>query len=336
MKNLIIIGNGFDLAHDLKTNYTDFKSDIKEHPEKYEILSINNNLLLASLLNGDKELWSDIESAYFDILVHIKDRVYLQNNYSPVNRYTTVKHMNDDFEKIKEALCLYLLSQEKNFSPIVNYQNLFNEFNGRDTVVVNFNYTKTVSEYLLDKDIELIHIHGELEKEDNPIIFGYAADHKESKKLLTQNNNDFVRNIKKFNYLFTNNETLLKKHLNSEEYNVFVLGHSCGISDGLVLSQIFMSSKIHQIIPFYFKDKVGYFNTMVNLDRVVDDYSELEKDRKSFNKLLSFPDSHVMPQKKEDPDLVEYLSNILNRKLPLEEKLNVMMEADRSANEFNF
>ena len=30
MKNLIIVGNGFDLAHNLETNYSDFKNDIKK------------------------------------------------------------------------------------------------------------------------------------------------------------------------------------------------------------------------------------------------------------------------------------------------------------------
>jgi hypothetical protein len=321
MKNLIIIGNGFDLAHGLKTNYSDFKTDIKNHPEKYGIQMSFDNYLLKSLLKDDNELWSDIEATYFDILVNFDNKSHLRKYYHPIETYKSIKLLNDDFEKIKDFLSIYLFEQEQKFKSINNYQKIFNEFNNKDTVIVNFNYTKTVKHYINERKIKLIHIHGELNKENNPIIFGFAANHEESKKLLIENDNNYVRNIKKFNYLFTNNESLLKKHLQSDEYNVFILGHSCGISDRLILSQIFNSKNIHEIIPFYHLNMNGYFNTMVNVDRIIDDYSKSEKDKKSFNKLLSFPRSYKMPQRDNDINLVGYLNKILEKKLPKEKHL---------------
>ena len=38
------------------------------------------------------------------------------------------------------------------------------------------------------KNSRLIHNHGELENEENPMIFGYATTCEESKKLLDRNN----------------------------------------------------------------------------------------------------------------------------------------------------
>ena len=321
MRNLIIIGNGFDLAHDLKTSYPDFKADVKEKGEKYDLPHIiSTNYLLQSLLNDEFDLWSDIEVTYFNILTNFNDRAYLQKYYNGVHKYRNIKGLNDSFEKIKKYLEIYLTEIEQGFAKIRNYEKIFQELDNDKTVVVNFNYTNTVKNYISHTNIELIHIHGELNNTENPIIFGFAAEDEESKKLLVENENGFVRNIKKFNYLFTNNEELLKEHLKSKEFNVFVLGHSCGISDRLILGQILNSKGVHQIIPFYFRDTNGYFNTMVNIDRIIDDYSKSKEDKKSFIKLLSFPNSYKMPQAIDDSELVNYLKNILSKKLPNEKK----------------
>lgn len=50
MKNLIIIGNGFDLAHNLKTSYSDFKNDVITYTEEPAAKSLGRNHLLTSLV----------------------------------------------------------------------------------------------------------------------------------------------------------------------------------------------------------------------------------------------------------------------------------------------
>ncbi len=327
MKNIIIIGNGFDLAHGLKTKYSDFINNIKESPHKYDIESIDNpnNRMLEILLECKKDLWSDIECVYYDILTNLNNKSYMRRTYNIARDYTDVIELNQDFNKIKQWLCQYLKEEEAKFVFIENYDHFFDNLKRKDSVILNFNYTKTVREYIKNRDfdIDLIHIHGELSNPDNPIIFGFAAGNEESKKLLTENNNNYVLNIKKFNYLFTNNEEKLKKHLEeSPEFNVFILGHSCGISDKLILSQILNSKGIYKIYPFYFKDRDGYFDTMVNIDRIIDDYSKQDKENASFNKLVSFPNSYQMPQVETDSKLADYLKNILDEELPLEKRRN--------------
>lgn len=138
--------------------------------------------------------------------------------------------------------------------------------------------------------------------------------------LLTFPNQLYMQDISIINYPEFYNEAKLNEHLQSEEYNVYILGHSCGISDGLILSQIFNSQNIHQIIPFYFKDRMGYFDTMVNVDRIIDDYSKEKSSNKSFEKLISFPNSHPMPQREDDELLVDFLKNIVDNPMPLENR----------------
>ncbi len=324
MRNLIIVGNGFDLAHDLKTSYSDFLKDINVSKIKYGAPSIksNTNALLEAFFSSKDGIWSDIESIYFDILRNLNNSAYLQNMYGRVYHYNDSKELNKHFEDIKQCLHQYLVEEEKKFVKNENYKNLFNCFSGKDSVIVNFNYTNTVKKYLneIDSDINLIQIHGELNEINNPIIFGYAADNQESKELLSENDNNYIRNIKKFNYLFTKNEELLKNHIESEEFNVFILGHSCGVSDKLILSQILNSKAIHKIYPFYYNDRDGYFNTMVNIDRIIDDYSKEVTEVKAFSKLVTFPKCHKMPQVEFDEKLVKFLKSILDIPLPKEKE----------------
>jgi hypothetical protein len=324
MKNIIIVGNGFDLAHGLATKYSDFIKDIELNPSKYGLINIDlsDNRLLISLNRLNKTYWSDIEYVYFDILTNFNNKSYLQSKYLTVHAYREILQLNQDFDSIKMWLCQYLKEEESKLKRIENYEIFFDKFNNKDTIVLNFNYTNTVNSYINFKinDIKLIHIHGELENERNPIIFGFAAGNEESKELLNKNDNTFVKNIKKFNYLYTRNEEMLKEHLKSEEYNVFILGHSCGISDKLILNQIFNSDGVYKIYPFYFHNRDGYFETMVNIDRIIDDYSKKERDKMTFNKLVSFPNSFKMPQKEIDSNLSIFLNNILNKKLPKEQQ----------------
>lgn len=112
----------------------------------------------------------------------------------------------------------------------------------------------------------------------------------------------------------------MNEHLESEEFNVFVLGHSCGISDRLILKQIFSSKGVYRIIPFYYKDRSGYFQTMVNIDRIIDDYSKSKEEKMTFKKLFPFPKSYKMPQREHDDELKTYLSTILNDLMPKEKK----------------
>lgn len=331
MKNLIIIGNGFDLAHDLKTSYTDFINDIEKNPTKYKFKDQHSFPgLIQVLINRNKGLWSDIEYLYFNILSNL-DNIDKLTNFQGVISYSVIE-LNRDFAVIKNCLEIYLKEKERNFIENHNYKNFFSCFK-EDTVILNFNYTNSVRKYLVACNLEheLIHIHGELENDSNPIIFGFAADNDESKQLLVKNDNNFVRNIKKFNYLYTNNDERLKKHLESDEFNVFILGHSCGISDKLILRDIFNSKGVHKIYPFYFKDRDNYFDTMVNIDRIIDDYTKENEKDKAFNKLVSFPDCYPMPQKENDGEFIPFLSKILNKKLPKENSLEELNKINSSA-----
>ncbi|MGE0021550.1 MAG: AbiH family protein [Draconibacterium sp.] len=323
MYNLVIIGNGFDLAHDLKTSYRHFLNHVNKNariePDKYSDLlrdefigifrakqsvrrdqKIFKNTIVQELLNlGHLNNWSDIEFHYFKLI----------NAANTKN----INSINNEFEQIKNHLKIYLSNEQNGFKAIESYEFFFSKLNHHNTLILNFNYTNTVEKYLEKyKNIKHIAIHGELNNEDNPMIFGFAASDAESKVLIDRNEEGYMRNIKKLNYMFTNNDKELKSLMDdSRKFDVIILGHSCGVSDRLILSEIFNHKKLNSITPFYFKNREGYLQTIINIDRIIDDYTKKNKEDKSFNKLENYPQCFSMIQHNSTSDEITKFKNYI-------------------------
>ena len=343
MKNLIIIGNGFDKAHNLKTTYNEFIEDLfnnyfddyQKYPNIFSgrppgITSYGDlirlirkgsrpdfkNKFIGTLLEGFANYnWCDIEYKYFSALMKCA------NKDESSGYCNNPKQLNDDFEVVKNHLSDYLIIEEKKAVKIEPYEHLFNLFinaSGRypgNSLILNFNYTRIVEN--LYKDVikcPIINIHGTLEDEKNPMIFGYAADYEESRELHSQKDNEYMKNIKKYLYSRTNNKNKLNRFLGKNEkkpyhsatIDVFILGHSCGLSDNLILKEIFNHDSINSIKVFYYENYENYFDVQVNMDRIMNDDIKLEK-------LETFSNSHRMPQWNDDEakiqDFIKYIEN---------------------------
>lgn len=330
MHNLLIIGNGFDLAHDLPTNYPRFieymiEEIIKDSQKYKEIVQItpsvinsveafNNNFKIMHHMNFKniffKTLyenyktnnWSDIESLYYEELSAIA-----KNN----SKYQSPKQLNDEFEQIKICLESYLsLDINKNKSKLDALSYFINKLNSNNTLLLNFNYTNTVRDYIEGMNHRMIHIHGHLNSKINPIIFGYAAFDSEARNLIEKNENEYLRNIKKNCYKRADNESLVRDYLEgTKEIDVSIIGHSCGISDKLILQQIFIHKNIRSIRILYHNNYESYFQTQVNIDRIIND-DILFKKLKNFDKRLKFPSTSY-----SEDDLLgftQYVDNLIS------------------------
>lgn len=309
MRNLFIIGNGFDLAHGLETSYNDFiKSFQKTVNNADKIL----HYILLNEYNKVQRNWSDIEMLYFNILNNYNSQVYLMNNHQIANVYKSSKDLNDDFELLKSHLNDYLDNEQNQFRGIESIDYLFSIFNEKETVILNFNYTNTLSRYLKDKEnIKQINIHGEINNESNPMIFGFAANDKQSEVLIRKNDNELLRNIKRINYNLTTNKSKLNslQDNSNEKFDVFIIGHSCGISDNLILSDIFNHPNTNTITPIYFKDPEGYLQISININRIIDDYGKTNKSDYAFHKLNSLPNCFPMIQHESNEEEIKNFKN---------------------------
>ncbi|KAA6329453.1 hypothetical protein EZS27_021739 [termite gut metagenome] len=343
MNNLVIIGNGFDLAHGLKTSYTNFIDDLIKcaFTEQYSpakklegILVIpdrhivNRDDLFDAIKNYDgftpiirclldkrhSQYWCDIEREYFDLLLSIDSKKSIKN-------YADVKKLNLDFQRIKQELDNYLSSQEIR-NCLKGYKILLSYLCDNKSLVLNFNYTDTIERLYTNevKSNRLVHIHGELKSDSNPMIFGFSANDSESLNLVDKENNEYLRHIKRHEYKMTDNEARLKEFLNQHRYiEVSILGHSCGLSDKHILGLIFNHKNVSSIRVYYYEDKESYFNLRTNIFRIMRDYNTYG------DRLIDFRNSTRMPQWDDsDEQHTEMKEFIL--KLKRQDKENEEME----------
>lgn len=143
-------------------------------------------------------------------------------------------------------------------------------------LLLNFNYTTTADMYLYkNSGFEVNHIHGTLGDDLNHIIFGYGDEMDDDYKTISKlNDNDYLTNIKSIRYLETDKYRQLLRFINSDYYQIYIMGHSCGNSDRTLLNTLFEHPKCVSIKPFYrlWQDEHGewrdnYIEIIQNISR---------------------------------------------------------------------
>ena len=169
----------------------------------------------------------------------------------------------------------------------INYFDLIPD----QTIFLNFNYTFTDRIYSNPREfdqfndnryssVKSIHIHGTTDSRDNnPVIFGFGDeiddDYKSIEKL---NDNRYLENIKSINYLETDNYKKLLEHINSGNFQIFIFGHSCGISDRTLLNTIFEHENCASIKLFYHQkaENIDNYSDIVrNISRNFNDKAKM-------------------------------------------------------------
>ena len=135
-------------------------------------------------------------------------------------------------------------------------------------MLLNFNYTNTADMYLPKSEnpgkFEANHIHGTL---NNPksVIFGYGDERDdEYNVLMKKNDNEYLRHIKSFRYLDASNYRRMLAFIESDFYQICIMGHSCGVTDRTLLSTLFEHPNCVSIKPYYHQ-----------MDENKDDYRKL-------------------------------------------------------------
>lgn len=350
MNNLIIIGNGFDLAHGMETSYTEFllwflNNAVMQLKSQYgysdEVLTITSpltikfnegrpfsaiNMLLDALarnnigIKGNSKFieevfktsysgyWVDIEYSYYRSLISA-----LENLTPPFLRRTpflknVVTKTNSDLQYITIKLVEYLKSdnvtkaqRNQEISQVLssitgnNYYNQnTKEVKENSTLILNFNYTKTINLYDIELGLgnnrsKIINIHGEIDSKVNPIIFGYGDEMDPFYPTLENlNMNSILDHIKSFHYLKTTNHKELMNFINSgEKFKVSILGHSCGISDRVLLNAIFEHDKCQEIQIYYHQREDGT-NDFFEKTQEISRHFRPENKAKMRNKIVPF------------------------------------------------
>lgn len=155
-----------------------------------------------------------------------------------------------------------------------------------DILFLNFNYTNTAQLYIKPRyRNQENHIHGEI---SNPrsIIFGYGDELDEKfKELKEHKNNACLSHIKSIRYLEAPNYRQMLSFIESEPFQVLIMGHSCGNSDRTLLNTIFEHPNCVSIKPYYY---------ITDKEKGTDNYTELVQHiSRNFNNMKLMRDRVV-------------------------------------------
>lgn len=268
--------------------------------EFYDILK---KTAFENMLHRREKYTIDDLNIHFERIVHLLEE-YLSSIPSPVFRtkihtslYSPFKMVDfppavadclikETFDKINKTVTFGALNNDEDDKKIEKLKQnpggltlfnlgiyLYNEDNTipdkfcmpDNSLFLNFNYTTTENLYT-DKQVEnqVIHIHGELNSTENPIIFGYGDEIDESYfKIENLNDNKFLKYIKSTNYHNTDNYRKMLNFIETGQYQVVIMGHSCGNSDRTLLNTLFEHENCVSIKVYYhewYKDGVKYDN----------------------------------------------------------------------------
>ena len=172
MKNLYIIGNGFDIHHCINSSYSAYRKWLLEndkslHERLCEYFDINEI--------NKYEWWNDFENNLGNIKLHdyimlksfINQPNYERDDFMNMDLYTDTSDIEHDIgglvEEIKNSFSEWIQSLDK--AKISNKIRISTE----DNFFINFNYTHTLEDIYNIPSKDILHIHGDID--DKEIVF---------------------------------------------------------------------------------------------------------------------------------------------------------------------
>ncbi len=342
MNKLLIIGNGFDLAHGLETSYNHFllwyykqlwaeyrdtkkidnqfyksygNPSLMTFPSIEKIEDFSEFLKLNSLENACKsELlgeiekiyhdrkWVNIEWVYYQILLKYAKKLRQDGPMARNGVINNVTKLNNDLQYLALNLAKYLKTEsertvEKKNDLAFHLQSIAGNNQGDSVMCINFNYTSTIFTYAQELNISamnngyVVNIHGKLEDETNPIIFGYGDEMDQYyQQLENLNENIFLDHVKSFWYSKTENYQNVIRFCEEEDFRVYILGHSCGLSDRVLLNQLFEHDRCQSIQIFYYQRSDGS-NDFFEKTQEISRHFKPQKKADMRKKIVSFEHS---------------------------------------------
>lgn len=183
-KNILVIGNGFDLNLGLKTAYSDYLNSVNFQ----ELLGRNS---LARYLNNCKKTskWVDIEKELYNYSNSLFYKV--ENNLHPDPRSVQlISYLRGDYYEICCSLREYLKKATTcpiDFNDKAAYKIVSKVFTQKNvnTYILTFNYTEIIERlhqcyFPSSENFCINHIHGSLQ--NNNIVFGIEDSAEVAKK----------------------------------------------------------------------------------------------------------------------------------------------------------
>jgi hypothetical protein len=304
----------------------DIEGVLREDLKKEDLLNVAKDffkfkspLLIEAVEELDKKNWTDLERIYYSELTRIYDAMSKKSDNDQTKDFLSkVEKLNKELKEIAILLSLYLTKViQKNKDKIASVDNFYekfakpfdckdfddatlrkNESEIKDKIpsrilILNFNYTqlftrdfKLASWNDLDQDFTILNIHGKMD-DPNSMVFGYGDEFDERyNKIEALGEDEWLRNFKSFKYFKTKDYDKLLGFIELDDYQTWIVGHSCGLSDKTMLKHIFEHDKCINIKAFYHEKTVEDKN-IDNFDEICFSISRLMKDKPRMRQLVT-------------------------------------------------
>lgn len=277
METIYLIGNGFDLHHNLPTRYNDFhnyvitnSNDLENAFEEYFKLRTGSNFLWT---NFEEDLGTFNWQSFFDDHnnVDIKD-----DDFKPSFAHS----LEDDLIEEAERLKTDIKDIFKNWLHTIDisYAEKKLEFLENSTFI-NFNYTLVLEEVYKIEPSRILHIHGDIMGNSGELVFGHNVPMERIPEL--DENGDSNRTIftdaedaakMPHHSFYKPVEEIIATNVNifdsmSNVKNIYILGHSLNPIDIPYFKQIYIRSKLAQWNVSYYDDneKEKHLATLIQM-----------------------------------------------------------------------
>lgn len=283
MKNkLYIIGNGFDLHHNLKTSYYNFRDYLKNHNrEIYD--------LLEQYVCCSDDLWGDFEESLAKLDT---DELYCDNSNLLPNieigdiseDYYDPYEFSNEMERIYDKLTIELIEAFKDFIYEAMSVDNLEILKHKIDIDINarflcFNYTDTLERIYHIQYNNINYIHNSIKESSEDIILGHSID--PSKFILKIKDNDYYKPYDEgrlilneyFETMHKPTDKIIEKNRSyfnslSNIDKVYVFGHSISKVDIPYFEKIvqIINRNVEWVVSYYEEEEVETFkNTLKNI-----------------------------------------------------------------------
>lgn len=269
------MGNGFDIAHNLPTTYTDFR-DFLERSQHHGFIDIFERFSLSA----HQELWSQFEenlgkldgTAIQDEAFHTRNEFNDGFDYDLGNDCHIISFLENkyysDLSNLDEYVQQWVSEIDLHVTKAINdFKSLIDE----TSVIITFNYTLTLEEIYKISSTRIMHLHGSVK--DQPIM-GHGADtdglcdnflsssYEDPDPLVEQFMTTFRQLFNNFYLSSTKNVEEFKKNLKNfilsqptRIERILVFGHSLGKPDRPYFEEILRLLPMAVWVIFYYTEQ---------------------------------------------------------------------------------
>jgi hypothetical protein len=278
VKNILIIGNGFDLVHGLKTRYTDFLRAAKDKTvddNGFRTL-VRDNIWIEYFLSitnlDDDRGWIDFENEIGKVIKDLDELLFSTNSKtkikskksifglatnffiingdqvsikSDIDKNKCIWYFDKNLRRLIRAFEIYLIEMDNKIKPIYNsYRGEYYYHHSLIKLdfdyVLSFNYTDTYEGfYAREKVPEYCYIHGKAQRDIYKTNMVLGIDEYLDKD---KQNSDFafVEFKKYYQRIVKKTGSEYSDWLKQDgPFEIYILGHSLGETDHDILREFF-------------------------------------------------------------------------------------------------